>query len=200
MQEHLKIKKIEALKHILNKVLPIEENDWVAIKPHLSLHNLDENEQLLCPPDICNFIAFIKSGSTRSYYIDDKLNETNLLLKSENEFITDYESFISQEPSTLWIQAIEKTEVILLSKNGLQTLYDTSFYWNKFGRIISEQIFLNSKRRTEQMLFLTPKERYLLLLQNQSHFFQKYALKHIASYLGITPLSLSRIRNQLSKH
>ncbi len=136
----------------------------------------------------------------RSYYVDDKLNETNLLLKSENEFITDYESFISQKSSTLWIQAIEKTEIILLDKVGLQTLYDTSFYWNKFGRIISEQIFLNSKRRTEQMLFLTPKERYLLLLKTQPHFFQKYALKHIASYLGITPQSLSRIRNQISNH
>ncbi|NQX97818.1 MAG: sigma-70 family RNA polymerase sigma factor [Flavobacteriales bacterium] len=59
---------------------------------------------------------------------------------------------------------------------------------------------MNSKRRTAQMLFLTPKERYLLLLKNHSDYFQKYSLKHIASYLGITPHSLSRIRNQLSKH
>jgi len=122
------------------------------------------------------------------------------LLKTENEFITDYESFISQKPSTLWIQSIEKGEMILLSRDGLHLLYEASFYWNKFGRIISEQIFLNSKRRTEQMLFLTPKERYLLLLKDKPYFFQKYPLKHIASYLGITPQSLSRIRNQLSKH
>ncbi|WP_299890052.1 hypothetical protein [uncultured Lacinutrix sp.] len=64
---------------------------------------------------------------------------------------------------------------------------------------MSEQIFINSKRRTEQLLFLAPKDRYLLLLKEQPNFFQKYALKHIASYLGITPQSLSRIRNQLSK-
>ncbi|MDO6473296.1 Crp/Fnr family transcriptional regulator [Maribacter sp. 1_MG-2023] len=155
---------------------------------------------LLCPPSVCNFIAFIKTGSIRSYHIDDNLIETNLLLKSNNEFITDYESFISLEPSALCIQSIDKGEMILLDRNGLYSLYETSFYWNKFGRIMSEQIFLNSKRRTEQMLFLSPKERYLLLLKNEPNFFQKYALKHIASYLGITPQSLSRIRNQIAHH
>ncbi|WP_196885267.1 Crp/Fnr family transcriptional regulator [Aureivirga sp. CE67] len=155
---------------------------------------------LLSPPNVCSFIAFIKSGSVRSFFMDDQLEETNLLLRSENEFITDYESFIGQTSANLHIQGIDKGEIIFLDYHGLQKLYETSFYWNKFGRIISEQIFLNSKRRTEQMLFMTPKERYLLLMETQPDFFQKYALKHIASYLGIKPQSLSRIRKQLSSH
>lgn len=180
--------------------MPIQDNDWKAVKPHLSVVNFTENEVLLSPPNICNHIMFIKGGALRSYFKDDNLVETNLLLRSKNEFITDYESFISQKPSTLWIQAIERGEMIILNHKGLYSLYNTSFYWNKFGRIISEQIFINSKRRTEQLLFLTPKERYLLLLKEYPYFFQKYSLKHIASYLGITPQSLSRIRNQISKH
>ena len=159
-----------------------------------------ENEILLAPPNACSFIAFIKSGSARSFFKDDHLIETNLLLCSENEFITDYESFIEQSPANLWIQGIEKGEVILLDYHGLQKLYESSFYWNRFGRMISEQIFLNSKRRTEQLLFKSPKNRYLALIETQPDFFQKYALKHIASYLGITPQSLSRIRKQLSSH
>lgn len=154
---------------------------------------------MLSPPDTCRFIAFIKEGSIRSYHRDDNLVDTNLLLKSKYEFITDYESFINQEPSTLWIQSIEKGEVIYLERDGLNSLYDTSFYWNKFGRIMSEHIFINSRRRTEQLLFLTPKERYLFLIENHPDYFQKYSLKHISSYLGITPQSLSRIRNQISK-
>ena len=190
---------IETLKNILNHVLPINENDWEAIKPFLSIVEFDEEEQLLSPPDVCNFIAFIKSGSLRSYHTDDNLVETNLLLRSEYEFITDYESFVSQQASTLSIKAMEKGEAIFLDRAGLNSLYDTSFYWNKFGRIISEQIFINSKRRTEQLLFLSPKERYLLLMEQHPDFFQRYPLKHISSYLGITPQSLSRIRNQLSK-
>ncbi|CAZ95033.1 Crp/Fnr family transcriptional regulator [Zobellia galactanivorans] len=184
----------------MNQVLPFEEHDWKAIEPYLSIVGFDEGEQLLRPPQICGFIAFIKSGSIRSYHTNDQLVETNLLLRSENEFITDYESFIREEPATLSIQGIEKGEAIFLDRTGLNALYETSFYWNKFGRIISEQIFVNSKRRTEQLLFLNPRERYLLLMKEHPDYFQKYSLKHIASYLGITPQSLSRIRNQLSRH
>ncbi|MDO6821237.1 Crp/Fnr family transcriptional regulator [Zobellia sp. 1_MG-2023] len=184
----------------MNSILPITEEDWQDILPYLSVVGFEEGEQLLCPPQICRFIAFINLGSLRSYHTNDQLVETNLLLRSANEFITDYESFVSQQPSTLWIQGIEKGEAIFLDRTGLYSLYETSFYWNKFGRIISEQIFVNSKRRTEQLLFLNPTERYLLLMKNHPEYFQKYALKHIASYLGITPQSLSRIRNQVSKH
>lgn len=99
----------------------------------------------------------------------------------------------------VFIESIEKGEAILLDREGLFTLYDTSFYWNKFGRIMSEQIFISSKRRTADLLFSSPKERYLSLMENHPDFFQKYSLKHIASYLGIAPQSLSRIRNQISK-
>ncbi|BDD03929.1 hypothetical protein AUTU_14120 [Aureibacter tunicatorum] len=123
----------------------------------------------------------------------------NLLLRSENEFITDYESFISKQSAGLRIQAIEEGEAILLDKNDLDKLYDESFYWNKFGRILSEQIFINSKRRNEQMLFRTPKQRYLDLIKHEPEFFQRYSLKHISSYLGITPQSLSRIRKQIAE-
>lgn len=73
-------------------------------------------------------------------------------------------------------------------------MYESNFYWNKFGGIMSEFIFINSKKRTEQLLFLSPKERYLKLLTENSLFFQRYSLKQIAGYLGITPQSLSRIR------
>ena len=180
--------------------MPISDSDWEAIVPYLSTVAFGADEIILQPPKVCAFIAFIRAGSMRSYHVDDQLTETNLLLKGKFEFITDYESFISQTPATLWIRSIESGSMILLEREGLHKLYETSFYWNKFGRIISEQIFLNSKRRTEELLFLTPKERYLLLMRTQPEFFQRYSLKDIASYLGVTPQSLSRIRNQLTKH
>ena len=159
-----------------------------------------EKEDFLTPPAVCNFVAFIISGSVRSYYIDEDLNETNLLLCAQHEFITDYESFVKQEPAKLHIQSMEGGEAIFLDQGGLTSLYDSSFYWNKFGRIVSEHIFFNSKRRTEELLFKSPKKRYLSLMENHPDFFQKYSLKDIASYLGITPQSLSRIRKQVSEH
>lgn len=189
---------MEALKQIINHILPLETKDWELILPHLRTVKFDEKESLLSPPNICNFIAFITAGSVRSYHRNDNLDESNLLLRTTNEFITDYESFVCQQPTNLFIETIEKGEAIFLDYQGLYSLYDTSLYWNQFGRIMSEHIFINSKRRTEQMLFQSPKERYLNLIQDHPDFFQNYSLKHISSYLGITPQSLSRIRNQVA--
>lgn len=143
-------------------------------------------------------MAFINSGSIRAYHKDDNLIEANLLLRASGEFINDYESFISQEKSKLYIECIEDGEAIFLNREGLYKLYDTSFYWNKFGRMAVEQVYINSKQRAEELLVLSPEERYLLLMNRQPDFFNKFPLKHIASYMGITPQSLSRIRNRIS--
>jgi len=189
---------MEILKHIINHILPLTDEDWQLITPHLNVVTFGEKELLLSPPQTCNFIAFIKSGSVRTYHRNDNLDESNLLLRSANEFITDYESFVCQNPTKLCIESIDAGEAIFLNYQGLYSLYDVSLYWNQFGRLMSEQIFISSKRRTEQMLFQSPKERYLHLIKNNPDFFQNYSLKHISSYLGITPQSLSRIRNQVA--
>lgn len=178
----------------------MQDKDWEAVLPFLTIRKFAEKEVLLSPNNVCTFIAFITEGSIRTYHQNDQLVETNLLLRSEYEFVTEYESFVSEMPTKLFVEAIDPGEAIVLSRKGILKLYETSLYWNQFGRMISEQIFVNSKRRTEDMLFSSPKERYLSLMENRPDFFQKYSLKHISSYLGITPQSLSRIRNQLTKN
>lgn len=189
--------KLNQLKEIINRILPITEEDWNAISPFFQEKEFATNEFVLKKGEISQYIIFINKGAFRSFYENDDLVETNLLLKSENEFITEYESFISQQASKLSIQALEDSQVILLPKKDLSVLYESSFYWNKFGRIMSEFIFINSKKRTEELLFLSPEERYLKLLTENSSFFQRYSLKQIAGYLGITPQSLSRIRSRI---
>lgn len=190
-------RKLNQLKEIVNRISPITEEDWNAILPFFQEKIFTTNEFVLKKGEVSQYIIFINKGSFRSFYQNDELVETNLLLKSENEFITEYESFITQQASELYIQSLEDSQVVLLPKKDLLTLYESSFYWNKFGRIMSEYIFINSKKRTEELLFLSPEERYLKLLTENSSFFQRYSLKQIAGYLGITPQSLSRIRSRI---
>lgn len=180
--------------------MPIDDANWQLLVPQLSVLQLDEDEFLHQAGDTNTFIAFITKGSMRAFFTDDQLVETNLLLCGKNEFISDYESFITQTPAKYAIQAIEKCELILLPKKALDTLYESSFYWNKFGRIVAEGIYLNSKKRAEELLFNTPEKRYLNLMKQHPEYFQKYALKHLAGYLGIAPQSLSRIRARLTQH
>ncbi len=190
---------MESLKESLNQVLPMTDKNWNEASPYFQALHFASNEMILPEGATCEFIHFIHKGSARSYYLDMDLKEVNLLLCREGEFITDYESFLYQKPASLCIEALENVTTISLHKKDLEQLYKKSLYWNQFGRMMAERIFINSKRRTENMLFLTPEERYLKLIEQHPHFFQRFPLKHIASYLGITPQSLSRIRARLTK-
>lgn len=145
----------------------------------------------------CKYLGFIKKGTVRSFYINDQGREINFGFYFENEFFTDYESILCDTVSNMNIQALENCEILLLSKEQLQVLYQKEAYWQKFGRMMSEKIYLDAKKRIDDLLCRSPENRYLNLLKKQPLLFQKIAQKHIASYLGVTEQSLSRIRSRI---
>ncbi|VEH21345.1 fumarate/nitrate reduction transcriptional regulator [Chryseobacterium nakagawai] len=145
----------------------------------------------------CKYLGFIKKGTVRSFYINDQGREINFGFYFENEFFTDYESILCDTVSNMNIQALENCEILLLSKEDLQALYQKEAYWQKFGRMMSEKIYLDAKKRIDDLLCRSPENRYLNLLKKQPLLFQKIAQKHIASYLGVTEQSLSRIRSRI---
>ncbi len=97
------------------------------------------------------------------------------------------------------IKAVTDAEVLLLHKEDLQKLYQKDTYWQEFGRKMTEVIYLGAKRRIEELLYYSPEIRYNNLLAENPQIFQLVAQKHIASYLGIKPPSLSRIRRRILK-
>ena len=177
-----------------NSIIPISDKEIEEITPFLKIKILEKDEFLLRSNQICKFMTFIKQGSFRSFHIKLNGESANLMLNSSNEFISDLESLISDSPSNIFIQAIEKCEVIIISKDDLNLLYEKSLYWNKLGRKMTEFIFIISKQRLETLLYKKPKERYIELQQKYPIFFDKYSLTDISSFIGITPQSLSRIR------
>lgn len=145
----------------------------------------------------CRHLAFIKKGTVRCFYINDQGREINFGFYFENEFFSDYESLLCDTVSNMNIQALENCEILLLNKEHLQALYQKDAYWQIFGRAMSERIYLDAKKRIDDLLCLSPENRYLSLLKKQSLLSQKIAQKHIASYLGVTEQSLSRIRSRI---
>lgn len=112
--------------------------------------------------------------------------------------MTNYESVLTETPSQMIIEATEASEITLLHKNDVFKLYQSSAKWQEAGRLISDQIFLKAKQRIDTLLFLSPEERYIDLLNNQPEILQQIPQKHIATYLGIQPQSLSRIRKRMN--
>lgn len=188
---------IESLKYSLNKFYRCSDKSWDLLLPYVQEASYKANHIIHKEGDICKFIVYILEGSLRAYYTNsDTTDEVNLLLNSSGEIIADYESFITNTSSKLSIQAMEDAKVILIPQDILMKLYESSTEWSDFNQTLSRKVYINCKKRTEELLFFSPEKRYDTLISERPDFFNKYPLKHIASYLGITPQSLSRIRSR----
>lgn len=186
----------EILSH-LNAILPISQKEIDEVTPFTKHVILEKDNFLLKAGERSKFLTFIVKGSLRSFHIRPNGTQVNIMLSAEGEFVGDLDSVVTSTPSTIYIQAIEKTEIFRISTDDLETLYENSVYWNTIGRKATEQVFVVTKRRLETLLYKTPKERYLEVLEHTPHLLNRFSLADISGYIGITPQSLSRIRAEL---
>ena len=190
----------EILKQAFNAVSRITEEDWQMLEPQLTTHYFLKDDYHLRPGQTEQRIGFITKGSFRWYFINEKGEEVNFHFFLDHNFVVEFESFISQRPSNMYIQAMEDSEVIMLpERQKILELYASSHHWSEFGRKIAESVYLASANRVQDFLFRSAEERYIQLLKQHPDIFQRVSLTHISSYLGVQGPSLSRIRKRISK-
>lgn len=160
---------------------------------------LEKGDYFVKENTICKQIAFISKGILRTFYINEKPEDTTSCFCTENNLTSAYKSFILQEPSKLNIQALEKTELLVINYNDLQKLYIESPIWGKIGRLIAENEYIGMEKYASVLNNETAKTKYLRLMNEQPEIIQKVANQFIASYLGITSRTLSRIKSEISK-
>lgn len=147
---------------------------------------------------VCKDLGIIVKGIFRVYYYDTKTEEEkNIFFFSEGQFIVSFASFIYQHPCSYYIEALEDSEILYVTYEELQELYNRHKSWERFGRILAEHFFIRSIARAENLLLLTHEQRYLNLIQEHQNIVSRIASFHIASYLGIKNQSLSRIKKRL---
>ncbi len=169
---------------------------WESFASFLQHKSYKKNEIIKAVNKKENELNIIIKGATGVFLW--KENSTICLdLCFENEFFGDYMSFITQESTMLFTQAIEPTEVLSISYQELTKLYNSSTVGMNIGRIASESLFVHKQSQQIDLLTLTAEERYLKLLKRQPEIVLRTPQKHIASYLGITPESFSRIRKKV---
>ena len=151
-----------------------------------------KNEELQPIDHTCKTIYFIKSGIARIYYYKDGIDITEYFA-FENNIIARAESLFTGKPSKKAIQVLEDSEIIAINAPQLFKLYDAHPQIERLFRLIFEAAYIDTIHRVESIQFCSAKERYLALLQ-ETELVKRLPLKHIASYLGITQVSLSRIR------
>jgi CRP-like cAMP-binding protein len=151
----------------------------------------------LAEGQICRQVGFVAKGLMR-YYINHDGEEKTYAFSQENNYVCNYESFLPQSPSTKIIQALEDCDVLVISKNDLQMFYANVREGERFGRMAIEAVFIQILQDVTSFYTETPELRYERFIKNHSDLQQRISQYHIASYVGVKPQSLSRIRKRIS--
>ena len=147
---------------------------------------------------VCTDLGFVITGIFRIYYHDPASDtDKNLFFFSEQQFVVSFRSFISQNPCWYYIEAMEDSEIMLISYKDLHNLYEVNANWARFGRLLAELFFSYAQTRTEEFVFFSHEQRYLRLLEEHPNIIDRIPAYHISSFLGITNPSLSRIRKRV---
>lgn len=190
---------MDKFKKFLKNIAPITDKEFADTISYFTEQNLQKGDFFVKQDKVCKHIAFILKGTLRTYYINDKAEETTSCFCTENNLTTSYKSFILQQPSTLILQAIEDTQLLVINYDNLQKLYSQSNIWQTIGRAVAEQEYIVMEKYASVLNNETAKEKYLRLLKEQPNVIQKANVEDIASYLGVTRRTLSRIRQEVSR-
>jgi CRP-like cAMP-binding protein len=159
----------------------------------MATKTLEKKEHLLQEGNVCNFLGIVARGTLRSYLTNGD-QEFNNDFFFEGDFITAYTSFLNQAPASSNIQALTPAEVCYVTHAQLDALVAQDIHWLKLGKYVSDSFFIQKCRRESSFLKHTAAERFASLLNNYPGIEQQVSQYHIASYLGIKPESLSRIK------
>ncbi|MBW8686673.1 Crp/Fnr family transcriptional regulator [Chitinophaga rhizophila] len=165
----------------------------------LTLRRLLPRQYLLQQGEVCRYESYVCNGFLRSFYVDDDANDHTLHFAMEDWWISDSSSFIPQIPSSINIVALEPCTVLQIDKAGLETLFDEAPPFERFWRILNQQALISQDQRILNAISMTGAQRYEALINKYPTLEQRLPQKHIASFLGITPVFLSQIRKAYKK-
>jgi len=191
---------MESLLNAIRYFIPLSASDEEIVRRLFHKKVFKKGEHLLEAGNVCRYVTFIETGLVR-YYINSDGEERTTYFNKEGEFVCNYASFVPQIPSYVNIQALEDTSIFVISFNDLQAFYREVEYGERFGRLGIEQVFLNAISQIGSFYTDPPELRYSKFLSDFRDIIQRIPQYHIASYVGIKPQSLSRIRKRIAgKH
>ena len=190
---------MQKFRDYIEKITPINDEDWHLFSSKLVQRVFTKKKLLLEIGNTENHISFIEKGIVRFLIPkEEKEKEITFGFCFINEFVSAYDSFLTQLPSAYQIEALTDTTIWSISYLDLQEVYTKTLIGNLIGRLSSERLFLIKSKREQSLLNESAEQRYLNLFTERPNLIQQIPLKYIASYIGVTPQALSRIRRRIS--
>ena len=179
--------------------LPLNEEEKTLVEARATLRKIKRRQMILQEGFVCKHYSFVSEGCFRMYGVDNKGTEHNIQFAAENDWIADIGSFHSAKTSQLFIEAIEPSVILQIEKEELYFLYRSIPKLDRIFKVIIENKYVELQNRVLQNISSTAQQRYLNFLEQYPHLSNRLPNTQIASYLGITPEFLSKIRKDLAE-
>ena len=187
------------IKLYLDKIASISSSDWNFFISKLHRRIITKKSVFIKVNQIENHISFIESGIVRLFIPrDNPEKEITFGFSFKNQFVSAYDSFLTQLPSNYQLQTLTETAMLSISYKDLQSVYKSTQIGNLIGRLTAEDLFLIKSKREQDLLNLNAEQRYLKLFKERPELLKSVPLKYISSYIGVTAQALSRIRKRLA--
>ena len=190
---------VELLLSNISKHISLTSEETDFFTSLLNSRSLKPGEFLLREGEVCRYQSFISEGCLKSYYMDENADEHIVDFLIEEWWADDLYSFFTGNPAKSNIKAIEKTELIQISKNNLELLFQKVPIFERFFRILFQNAYIAQKNQINLILSAPAEERYILFLKHKPYADKRFSQKDIASYIGVTPQFLSTLKKKMRK-
>jgi len=185
---------MEQIRQVIKQMIEVTDNELNDFLSQAITKTFKRQEFISKPDIIPNEIFFINKGLIRVLITDNAGTEHTSHFALENQFIADYSNFIQKQPSIYSLQTLEETEIVILPRSTIEKGYKNLSEGQKMGRLIAEYYFIYQDNRIKNSYIRTPKQRYDSITEVFPNIHNRVPQHMIASYLGITPIHLSRLK------
>jgi CRP-like cAMP-binding protein len=186
---------LESIKKYVERHISLTQEEQAFFASLLRITKVKKKQLIVQPDFICKYRTYVFQGALRAYLVDKNANEHTIAFAIDDWWISDYNSYIFQQPATLFVEALENSTLIQIDYNAEQLLKETLPKFEKFFRIITERSFAFLQKRMLSSLSMTAEERYENFMENYSNVAIRVPQYALASYLGMSTEYLSKLRN-----
>lgn len=190
-------KTMQNIRLYLSQFAQLSDEEWHAFSSKIEKVDYRKRSIIRQKGEVENLLFFIESGIVR-YYLEKNDAQHTLGFAFAQEFAGAYDSFITQQPARYCVEALSDISAWTITFDNLQLAYEETKNGNVIGRIIAEMLYLDKFSKEISLKHDSAEERYLKILKNKPHFLKEIPLQYIASYIGVTPQTLSKIRKRIS--
>jgi CRP-like cAMP-binding protein len=189
---------LNALRQYVSKYTQLTDDEFALLGQMLEVRSFDKKQQLIQAGDVENYLNFIVKGLARKYFYRGK-TEVITQLARENDMISSSVSFLSGAPSTYFIETLEPSTFLSISRQHVEKLYKENPRIERLGRLIITHFFLQKEEWEHECIRLDTRERFIRFIGSNPDFMQRVPQKYLASYLNMKPETFSRLKHLLKK-